>query len=81
VAVTELLEARVGIPESDAEGDMLWVLEARPEPLPEPLAVPAAVPKADPDAVCDTVEVRDTLILRVRVGEPVPLRDSITLRV
>ena len=80
VALTDLLEARVGLPERDVEGDMLWVLDPRPEPLPEPLLEPVAVPTADADPVCDTVEVRDTLILRVRVGEPVPLRDPATLR-
>ena len=79
VGLTDLLEARVGLPERDVEGDMLWVLEPRPEPLPEPLLDPEAVPNADLDPVCDTVDVRDTLILRVRVGEPVPVRDPTTL--
>ena len=79
MALTDLLEARVGLPDRDAEGDMLWVLDPRPEPLPEPLLDPVGVPTADADPVCDTVEVRDTLILRVRVGEPVPVRDPTTL--
>lgn len=69
----------MGLAERSAEGEALRVLNGRPEPLPEPLLDPVALSNADLDPVCDTVDVRDTLILRVRVGEPVPVRDPTTL--
>ena len=69
----------MALPERDVDGEALRVLNGRPEPLPEPLLDPVGVPNVDLDPVCDTVDVRDTLILRVRVGEPVPVRDPATL--
>lgn len=43
VTLLESLAARVELLRTVIEGEALWVLDPRPEPLPEPLTVTAAV--------------------------------------